>query len=95
MFTIRRAIREHYKPIPISCYVRLIYVIQINAETTAGGLALWSTSETTGMLRTNATSWTDAWTPYIQAIGKVVALNQITNGGPIIAVQIGKPPCLT
>lgn len=66
---------------------------QINAETTAGGFALWATSQVAGGLRSNATDYTEAWTPYIQAIAALVAENQITKGGPIIAVQIGTKHC--
>ncbi|KAF8523825.1 glycoside hydrolase superfamily [Gautieria morchelliformis] len=60
----------------------------INAETTAGGIAHWVTSQVAGELRTNASDFKAAWTPYIQAIIKAAVPNQITNGGPIIAVQI-------
>ncbi|KAF8508821.1 glycoside hydrolase family 35 protein [Hysterangium stoloniferum] len=60
----------------------------INAETTAGGIAHWVTSQVAGELRTNATDYRAAWEPYIQAIIDATVPNQITNGGPIIAVQI-------
>lgn len=60
----------------------------INAETTAGGIAHWVTSEVAGELRTNATDFRTAWTPYIQAIIDAVVPNQITHDGPIIAVQV-------
>ena len=55
-----------------------------SAETTAGGIAHWATSQVAGDLRTNATDYQKAWTPYIQAVAKAVIPNQITNGGPII-----------
>ncbi|KAK0202212.1 glycoside hydrolase family 35 protein [Desarmillaria ectypa] len=58
--------------------------VYINAETTAGGIAHWATSEVSGMLRTNATDWKDAWTEYIKGIIEVSAPYQITQGGPII-----------
>ncbi|KAG5640758.1 hypothetical protein DXG03_007301, partial [Asterophora parasitica] len=60
----------------------------INAETTAGGIAHWTTSEVAGSLRTNDTDWKEAWQAYIEGIIKVTAPNQITSGGPIIAIQI-------
>lgn len=44
----------------------------INAETTAGGLALWSTSLTSSELRTNATDIEESWTPYVKEIIKLV-----------------------
>ncbi|KAG6845067.1 hypothetical protein H0H87_001129 [Tephrocybe sp. NHM501043] len=60
----------------------------INAETTAGGIAHWATSEVAGTLRTNATDWHAAWQAYIQGIIDVTAPNQITEGGPVIAIQV-------
>jgi len=60
----------------------------INAETSAGGIAHWTTSEVAGQLRTNATDWNAAWQAYIQGIIKVTAPNQITAGGPVVAIQI-------
>lgn len=60
----------------------------INAETTAGGIAHWVTSEVAGELRTNASDYRAAWTPYIQRIIDFVVPNQVTNGGPVIAVQV-------
>ena len=58
----------------------------INAETTAGGIAHWVTTEVAGTLRTNATDYTAAWQDYITGIAKSIAPNQITNGGPVIGV---------
>ncbi|KAJ6517875.1 glycoside hydrolase family 35 protein [Mycena vitilis] len=60
----------------------------INAETTAGGIAHWATSEVAGALRTNATDWRAAWEDYVQGIIEQTAPNQISNGGPVIAVQV-------
>jgi hypothetical protein len=60
----------------------------INAETTAGGIAHWATSEVAGQLRTNATDWRAAWQDYIQGIIKETAPNQINSGGPVIAIQV-------
>ncbi|KAI0790298.1 glycoside hydrolase superfamily [Irpex lacteus] len=53
-----------------------------------GGLALWSTSLTHSELRTNATDIEASWQQYIDAIINMTVENQITNGGPVIAVQI-------
>lgn len=60
----------------------------INAETSAGGIAHWATSEVSCTLRTNASDWKAAWKDYIQAIIDVTVPNQITNEGPVIAIQI-------
>ncbi|KAK2463368.1 hypothetical protein APHAL10511_004594 [Amanita phalloides] len=60
----------------------------INAETTAGGIAHWITTEVAGLLRTNATDFHEAWQDYIQGIIKETSPYQITNGGPVIAIQI-------
>ncbi|KAI0339083.1 hypothetical protein BDW22DRAFT_1362002 [Trametopsis cervina] len=60
----------------------------INAETTAGGLALWTTSLTESELRTNATDIEASWQQYVDAIIDMTVENQITNGGPVIALQI-------
>ncbi|KAH8108699.1 glycoside hydrolase family 35 protein [Phellopilus nigrolimitatus] len=56
----------------------------INAETTAGGIAHWVTSQVAGTLRTNATDYRDAWQDYISGIINVTKPNQITEGGPVI-----------
>ncbi|KAJ3922037.1 glycoside hydrolase superfamily [Lentinula edodes] len=39
-------------------------------------------------LRTTAADWNAAWTPYIQAIIGQTNQSQISNGGPVIAIQI-------
>ena len=58
----------------------------INAETTAGGIAHWATSEVAGQLRTNATDWEAAWQDYIRGIINVTIPNQISAGGPVIGL---------
>ncbi|KAF8159357.1 glycoside hydrolase family 35 protein [Crassisporium funariophilum] len=58
----------------------------INAETTGGGFPGW-VGNIAGGLRTNNANYTQAWTPYMTAIAKIIAKNQITQGGPIILVQ--------
>ncbi|KAF7978635.1 hypothetical protein HWV62_45132 [Athelia sp. TMB] len=60
----------------------------INAETSAGGLPHWMTTEVAGVLRTNASDYFEAWQPYIGAIIEATEPYQITKGGPVIAVQI-------
>ncbi|PIL34819.1 hypothetical protein GSI_02606 [Ganoderma sinense ZZ0214-1] len=60
----------------------------INAETTAGGLALWATSLVEGDVRVNTTSWNAAYQPYAAHIIESVKPNQVTEGGPILLVQI-------
>ncbi|KAG8932475.1 hypothetical protein FRC02_001099, partial [Tulasnella sp. 418] len=60
----------------------------INAETTAGGIPHWATTSLKSHLRTNNTEYRDAWIPYIRELSRIVAPYQITEGGPIIAVQI-------
>lgn len=59
----------------------------INAETTAGGIAHWITSQVAGELRTNATDWKAAWQDYIQGVIAETVPYQISQGGPVI----GKP----
>ncbi|KAJ3976779.1 glycoside hydrolase family 35 protein [Lentinula raphanica] len=51
----------------------------INAETTAGGIAHWITTEVAGTLRTNAPDYHEAWTPYIQAIASKIRGNEIND----------------
>ncbi|PIL34790.1 hypothetical protein GSI_02577 [Ganoderma sinense ZZ0214-1] len=60
----------------------------INAETTAGGIAHWITSEVAGELRTTATDWTAAYEPYVSGIIDAVVPNQVSQGGPVLFVQI-------
>ncbi|KDR82517.1 hypothetical protein GALMADRAFT_237854 [Galerina marginata CBS 339.88] len=60
----------------------------INAETTAGGISHWATSEVAGALRTNATDWKAAWQAYIKGVIDATAPNQINEGGPVIAIQV-------
>lgn len=44
------------------------------------------TSHVVGTLRTNATDYHDTWQDYMSAIINVTALNQITEGGPVIGM---------
>ncbi|KXN86326.1 putative beta-galactosidase A, partial [Leucoagaricus sp. SymC.cos] len=59
----------------------------INAETAGGGLPGWGTY-TPGLWRTDNASYVEAYQPYIKAVGQAIAKNQITNGGPVILVQV-------
>ncbi|KAF2092623.1 hypothetical protein NA57DRAFT_69687 [Rhizodiscina lignyota] len=59
-----------------------------NAETNAGGIALWGSDGSAGKLRTSDETYHQAWLPWIKAIGAVLEKNQITNGGPVIMNQI-------
>ncbi|KDR78586.1 hypothetical protein GALMADRAFT_244026 [Galerina marginata CBS 339.88] len=58
----------------------------INGETTGGGFPGW-VGNIAGNLRDNNAAYQQAWTPYMTAITKIIAKNQISNGGPIILVQ--------
>ncbi|KAF2763002.1 beta-galactosidase precursor, partial [Pseudovirgaria hyperparasitica] len=59
-----------------------------NAETSAGGYALWTTNGSGGKYRTNDENYRLAWSEWVAAIGPILERNQITNGGPIILTQI-------
>ncbi|KAL1751658.1 glycoside hydrolase family 35 protein [Schizophyllum commune] len=81
------------KPFFEACKAAGLWVVirpgpYINAETTAGGIAHWATSEVAGRLRTNATDWRAAYQDYMQGIIAETAPYQITEGGPVIAIQI-------
>ncbi|KAG7440311.1 glycoside hydrolase family 35 protein [Guyanagaster necrorhizus] len=60
----------------------------INAETSAGGIAHWATSEVAGTLRTSAPDWKEAWMDYILGIIEETAPYQITEGGPVIGERV-------
>ncbi|CAK44945.1 CAZyme family GH35 [Aspergillus niger] len=59
-----------------------------NAEFNGGGLALYLSDGSGGELRTSDATYHQAWTPWIERIGKIIADNSITNGGPVILNQI-------
>ncbi|EPS35567.1 hypothetical protein H072_11078 [Dactylellina haptotyla CBS 200.50] len=59
----------------------------VNAEYSAGGIALWATDGSGGKLRTSDATYHQAWLPYVNALGPIIARNQITEGGPIIALE--------
>ncbi|KAF9886212.1 hypothetical protein FE257_011935 [Aspergillus nanangensis] len=58
-----------------------------NAETSAGGFALWAANGQMGNERTSDEAYYKRWRPWIMEIGKIIAANQITNGGPVIFNQ--------
>ncbi|OCL15181.1 glycoside hydrolase family 35 protein [Glonium stellatum] len=59
-----------------------------NAETNAGGFALWTSDGSGGSYRTSNETYHQAWLPWVAEIGSILAKNQITNGGPVILHQI-------
>ncbi|PYI11671.1 beta-galactosidase [Aspergillus sclerotiicarbonarius CBS 121057] len=58
----------------------------INAEVSGGGFPGWL-QRLDGLLKRTDPSYLAAITPYIAAVGEIVAQAQITNGGPVILVQ--------
>ncbi|PYH31773.1 glycoside hydrolase family 35 protein [Aspergillus neoniger CBS 115656] len=58
----------------------------INAELSGGGFPGWL-ERVQGRLKTTDQGYLDAITPYMQAIGRIIAKAQITNGGPVILFQ--------
>ncbi|KAG2073391.1 glycoside hydrolase family 35 protein [Suillus decipiens] len=64
----------------------------INAETTAGGIAHWITSDVPGKLRTNSTDWHAAWQDYVHGIISETAPHQVTQGGPVIDNEYSQKP---
>lgn len=59
----------------------------INAEASGGGFPGWL-QRVEGKLRTNATDYLAATDNYMANVGALIAKYQITNGGPIILVQV-------
>ncbi|KAF3930808.1 Beta-galactosidase [Dactylellina cionopaga] len=59
----------------------------VNAETTGGGFPGWGT-RVEGLWRKSNQNYTDAWKPFVEEFGKIIAKNEITKGGPIILVQV-------
>ncbi|KAI4731224.1 hypothetical protein E4T49_00989 [Aureobasidium sp. EXF-10728] len=59
-----------------------------NAETNGGGLALWTSDGSGGNYRTSDQTYFEAWQPWIRELNKILAKNQVTEGGPIILYQI-------
>lgn len=59
-----------------------------NAETNAGGLALYGTDGSFGTVRTADETYYESWLPWVENVGAIIAANQITEGGPVILNQI-------
>ncbi|RDW75679.1 hypothetical protein BP5796_06500 [Coleophoma crateriformis] len=60
----------------------------INAEASAGGFPGWLTTGEYGSTRNNDTRYTEAWTPYISGVSKIISDHQVTNGGNVFIYQI-------
>ncbi|KAJ5639594.1 uncharacterized protein N7484_007456 [Penicillium longicatenatum] len=60
----------------------------VNAQTNAGGFALWGSDGSMGTLRTSDAAYYQAWLPYMTKIGQIIAANEITKGGPVILCQV-------
>ncbi|EED15311.1 beta-galactosidase, putative [Talaromyces stipitatus ATCC 10500] len=58
-----------------------------NGELSAGGFALWAANGLLGRERTSDSQYYNLWSPWMTEIGKIIAANQITEGGPVILVQ--------
>ncbi|KAJ0369366.1 hypothetical protein COL26b_010522 [Colletotrichum chrysophilum] len=63
-------------------------LIATKAETNGGGLALWGSDGRFGKIRTSDENYYKGWLPFITEVGKIIAANQITNGGPVILNQV-------
>ncbi|KAK1842878.1 beta-galactosidase [Colletotrichum chrysophilum] len=75
------------------CKAAGLYVIAragpyCNAETNGGGLALWGSDGRFGKIRTSDENYYKGWLPFITEVGKIIAANQIANGGPVILNQV-------
>ncbi|OJD34859.1 glycoside hydrolase family 35 protein [Diplodia corticola] len=59
-----------------------------NAETSAGGYGLYLTDGSGGDIRTNDETYHAQWLAWVDAVMPIIARNQITEGGPVILVQV-------
>lgn len=59
----------------------------INAEVSGGGFPGWL-QRNPAVLRTNESGYLEATQNYVSHIGKIIADAQITNGGPVVLVQV-------
>jgi hypothetical protein len=59
----------------------------VNAEVSGGGFPGWM-QRISAVLRSNGSHFLDTTNLYMKTIGKTIADAQITNGGPIILVQV-------
>ncbi|QRW09228.1 glycoside hydrolase family 35 protein [Ceratobasidium sp. AG-Ba] len=84
---------HNFESILDDCKELGLYVIwragpYVNAETTAGGFALWATTGAYGSLRNNDTRYTNAWMPYMKKYTQILSKHQVTNGGNLVMFQI-------
>ncbi|KAJ7069720.1 glycoside hydrolase family 35 protein, partial [Mycena amicta] len=77
----------------IGLYVTMRGGPYVNAETTAGGFALWTVTGAYGELRDDDPRYTAAWTPFMDEINKITTQHQVTNGGSILLTQIENEIC--
>ncbi|KAF7298956.1 Glycoside hydrolase family 35 protein [Mycena indigotica] len=77
----------------IGLYVTMRGGPYVNAETTAGGFALWTVTGAYGALRNDDPRYTAAWTPFMDKINEITNQHQITNGGSILLTQIENEIC--
>ncbi|KAM5536288.1 hypothetical protein V8D89_010065 [Ganoderma adspersum] len=73
---------------PIFDAAKLAGIFVMNGEATSGGLSHWITSQIAGTVRTNDTDWTAAYRLYISGVINQTVHNQVTEGGPLLAIQI-------
>jgi beta-galactosidase GanA len=59
-----------------------------NAQANGGGFALWTSDGSGGEYRTSDEQYHQAWLPYYQTVGSIIAKNQVTRGGPVIIWQV-------
>ncbi|KAF8598092.1 glycoside hydrolase family 35 protein [Ceratobasidium sp. AG-I] len=84
---------HNFESILTDCKDLGLYVIwragpYVNAETTAGGFALWATTGAYGTLRNNDTRYTEAWLPYMERYTSILSKHQVTNGGNLVLFQL-------
>ncbi|KAK3904862.1 beta-galactosidase [Staphylotrichum tortipilum] len=72
----------------IGLYVMVRPGPYINGELSAGGMALWATTGAYSPLRLNGTTYTNAWTPYQDAVAQATRPFQLTTNGTVILYQI-------
>lgn len=60
----------------------------INAELSAGGMPLWLTTGEYGTLRSNGTSYTEAWEGYMSKVTDIIDSHQIHKNGTVITYQV-------
>lgn len=92
LYSVIESDAEHYSPQPRRP-VRLSLLLLCRSFNShllrfaAGGIPGWVTT-IDGHLRTNDSSYHEAWQQYIREVSQITAANQISEGGPVIAVQV-------